>query len=338
MKTHPRVFSLVAFVLSVLSISMLLNGCGGEKKMAPVPVGELEEYRDPVIGFHIMHPKGWVMNAEVGRARFYNAQEVDKKFLDPTGAYPVGVEIAVNALKTGEPAAAIKQIKTDLAQVGPMKPEEPITVAGVKGTKIPYSFNYGGKNIVHGHHILIATDTTVFHLSFAGYGDTYQAYGATFDTVLRSFQLPQPPEKGRDATLPSETLSEYNGKTLTFSYPDNFNFTNPKKGKFDEVVELRGVRQDCSIRFDVFGAKGLKVDKVFEQNKGKYASSGSGKATVGGEPAMYLTYSATPAVERRFYFVVRNDKVIRVTMDWFKAQRDTYIPVYEKVISTVKFK
>jgi hypothetical protein len=337
MKTDTRVFSLFALACG-LTVGMFLSGCDGEKKMTSVPIGALEEYRDPVIGFHIMHPTGWVMNAEVGRARFYNAPEVDKKFLDPTGAYPVGVEIAVNALKTAEPAAAIKQIKSDLAAVGPMKPEEPVTVAGLTGSKIPYSFNYGGKNIVHGHHILIATDTIVFHLSFAGYGDTYQAYTATFDTVLKSFQLPRPAEKGRDATLPSEILSDFNGKMFTFSYPDNFNFTNPSKGKYDEVVELRGVRQDCSIRFDVFGAKGLQVDKVFEQNKGKYAASGSGKATVGGQPAMYLTYSVTPVVERRFYFVVRNDKVIRITMDWFKAQRDVYIPVYEKVIASVTFK
>ena len=64
----------------------------------------------------------------------------------------------------------------------------------------------------------------------------------------------------------------------------------------------------------------------------------SGKATVGGLPAMTLTYSPTKDVERRFYFVVRNDKVYRITMDWFKPQRADYLAAYDRVIASFKFR
>ena len=77
---------------------------------------------------------------------------------------------------------------------------------------------------------------------------------------------------------------------------------------------------------------------MFDQNKGKYKATSSGKATVSGEPAQWLQYSATKDVDRRFYFVVHNGKVLRITNDWVKAQKDDYLAAYEKVLSSIKFK
>jgi hypothetical protein len=90
--------------------------------------------------------------------------------------------------------------------------------------------------------------------------------------------------------------------------------------------------------FHVFGAKGLTLEKAFDQNKGKYAGAVTGKATIGGQPALSLTYAPTREVERRFYFMVKGDKVYRITMDWFKPQREEYLAAYEKVLSSIKFK
>ena len=104
------------------------------------------------------------------------------------------------------------------------------------------------------------------------------------------------------------------------------------------MTRLQGVRLDCNIQFDVFGAQGLTVEKVFDQNKGRYKGAVEGKASVGGQPAITLTMSATKDVERRVFFTMRNDKVIRITMDWYKPQRTDYLAVYDKVISSIKFK
>ena len=92
------------------------------------------------------------------------------------------------------------------------------------------------------------------------------------------------------------------------------------------------------MRIDVFGAKGLTVEKVFDQNKGKYKATATGKATISGQPALTLTYAPTATVERRFYFVVKSDKVYRVTMDWYRPQRDQYLAIYDRVIASIKLK
>ncbi|HET6272910.1 MAG TPA: hypothetical protein VFG32_08015 [Bacteroidota bacterium] len=338
MNTKARPLALVAALAGLLVAVLLLGGCG-EKKMEPVAVSEMETYHDPGIGFSITHPKGWIKNAEVGRARFYNAQDVDKKFLDPTGVGAIGVEISVSVIKTHDPASQIKQFKDDLTTQGyVLQPEQSVSVGPLTGTKMGYTANYGAKNIINGHHVLIAGDSVVYDLGFAGFGDYYTAYAAVFEASLNSFEAPKPKEKGRDETLPSEEMAKYDGKMFSFQYPDNFNFQNTAKGKFDEVVDLRGVRLDCSIRFDVFAAQKLTVEKVVEQNKGTYKAKSTGKATIGGESAMFINYSSRADVDSRVYFVVKNDKVVRITLSWFKPQGESYIPVYEKVISSIEFK
>ena len=324
---------------SLLPVLVLLGGCSGEKNIEPVAVGEMEVYKDPGIGFQISHPKGWVVNAEVGRATFYNAPDVDKKFLDPIGIGALGVEISVTVTKTPDPAGAIKKFRDDRTSEGfVLQPDQAITVAGKPATKMGYSAAYDKHTVINGHHVFIPGDSALYDLGFAGFKGYYTAYSAVFEAVLNSFQLPKPVVKGRDETLPSTTFTEYDAKMFTFLYPDNFNFTNPPKGKDEIVVGLRGVRQDCNILFNVFGAQGLTLQKVVDQNKGKYKGATLGKATVGGQPATTLSLSATKDVARRVYFVVKNDRVIRITMDWYKPQQTDYLEAYEKLISSIKFK
>jgi hypothetical protein len=322
-------------LFSVLS----LIGCGGEKKMEPVPVGEMETYKDPAVGFQIQHPKGWVINAQVGRAAFYNAPDVDKKFLDPLGMGAIGVKIAINAEKNPEPEAAIKKWRDErIAENYQLQPNQAVTVAGKPATRMVYSAAHDKRTIINGHHVFIPVDSMLYDLSFEGFGNYYNTYNAVFEACLNSFQLPKPVEKGRDETLPSQTFTDYDAKMFTFQYPENFNFTNPPKGKNEIVVGLRGVRLDCNILFDVFGAQGLTLEKVVDQNKGRYKGATSGKATVGGEAAITLALSASKDVDRRVYFTVKNDKVVRITMDWYKPQRTDYLAAYDKVIGSIKFK
>lgn len=325
-------------MLSLLA-AILLIGCG-EKKMEPVAVGEMQEYKDPGFGWSLSYPKDWpVVNAEVGRARFYNATGVDSKFRVPNEPGTIGVEISVDVIKTGDAASQvaknIAEMKTNQFQV---QPEEKVTVNGIEGTKVKYAANWGKGSIIRGHHVYLAKDSLLYDLGFAGFGQFYDAYAAVFDASLSSFKPAKQKEKGRDETLPSESYSTFNGKAFSFDYPENFNSTNPTKGKYDEVAEFRGVRQDCSIRFDVSAAKGLTLEKVFQQNKGLIRGGVPGKATVAGQPAMTLTGAVTKDVVRRMYFIVKDDKIIRITTDWYKPQTDQYNAAYDKVIASVKLK
>lgn len=331
--------TIAAFAILTLAGLLLLSGCGGGQKMEPVPVGEMQEYRDPGIGFSIHYPTGWISDAQVARARFYNAPDVDKKFLEPTGAYPIGVTITVDVTMTGNPAAAVQAFRKDVEQTGmQMGQEQKVTVAGIEGARLPYKANFGSGNIVSGHHILITTDSAFYDIGFAGFGPMYDAYAAVFEASLKSFEFPKPKVQGTDETLPSETFADYDATSFTFRYPDNFNFIAVPKGKFEQALELRGARLDCSIRFDTFSAKGLTVEKVFDQNKGTYKGRQPQKATVGGESALLVYYPSRADVDSRAYFVVKNDKVLRVTMNWYKPQAQKYLAAYEKVIESVKFK
>lgn len=335
MQAKQCIFLIIALTVA----AVMVTGCAGEKKTEPVPVGEMTTYNDPGIGFSISYPKAWVANTQVGQALFYSAEGVEGKFRVPTDPGPTGVEIAVRVTKTADVAGAINQLKADWGQSGvQLGQEQSVTVGGVQGTKIPYSANYGEGNLINSHHVLLAVDSAMYDLGFSGFGEHYLAHAAVFDAVLNSFQAPKPKEAGRDETLPSETFASSNTAMFTFDYPENFNFTNPPKGKNELVVGLRGVRLDCGIQFDVFEAQGLTVDKVFDQNKGKFKGATFGEGKIGGESAKFLTYSATRDVERRIYFTVKNDKVVRATLDWYKPQRDVYLPIYEKVVNSIKFK
>lgn len=339
MTTNFRTAWMRAFSFVFVLIALSLAGCGGEKKIESVKVGEMESYRDPGYGFSLQYPKGWEASTQVGRASFYNRSEVDKKFLDPTGQYPDGVVISVDIIKTSTPDEEKKRVIEEMTKNGfVLTPEQPVTIGGKPGTRFMYTGQWT-KNVKEaGEHIYVPSDTLLYDIHLGGFSGLFEAYRAVFDASLASFQFPKPAVPGRDPTLPAETMSDFNGKLFSFQYPENFNSTNPARGDKEEVAEFRGVRQDCSIRLEVFGAKGLTVEKVFDQNKGKFKGATPGRATVGGLPALTLTYPVTGSVERRFYFAVKNDKVYRVTMDWYRTQREEYLAAYEKVITSIKVK
>jgi hypothetical protein len=340
MNTTTHNFRLLGIALAVLILTLVVAGCGGKKKTEPVQVGELVDYRDAAYGYRIKSPKGWIQDAEVGvRVKFFSAQDVDKRFLDPTGPYPDGVAITVEINKTASPDSMWKGQIAEMAKMGfRVDKEFPVKVSGKDAFRVNYAGNYTAQIKETGHHIYLSADTLLYDLKFAGFSDLYDAHKAVFDAVLASFELPKPIEKGRDQTLPSETMSEYTTQFFSFQYPDNFNFESVAKGNNDLALSLRGANKSCAIQFTVFGAKGLTLEKVFDQNRGRFAGAATGRATVGGQPSLTLTYSATKDVERRFYFLVKNDRVIRTTFDWLKPQRAEYLAAYERVVASVKLK
>ncbi len=335
MKTLARTVPLVCTALVVL-----LTGCGGKKKTEPVPLGPMTEYRDPTLGYRLQYPADWKVNGSATRVVFYSAEGVDQRFLEPTGAFPDGAALMIDITPTNVPDSLWNAQVADLTKQGFIVEKPfPVTVAGKQAHQVNYTGHYTTQIKETGHHIYITLDTMLYDLRFAGFSDLHEAYKAVFDAMTASFQLPKPVEKGRDQTLPAEGMSEYSTQFFAFQYPDNYNFTNPSRGTNDFVVEMRGPNLSTSIRFDVFGAKGLTVQKVFNQNRSRFPGNAvAGKATVGGQEALTLTYAPTSQVERRTYFVVKNDRVFRITLDWIKAERQDYLPSYDKVIGSVRFK
>ena len=247
--------------------------------------------------------------------------------------------IAIDVIKTTAPDQQKASILAEMKNPGrTITPETLTSIGGKSATTISYTATWSKKAKEEGMHIFVPLDTLLYDITFAGFGDHYAAHKLIFDAVTKSFEFPKPVEKGRDPTLPAETSTDFDAKLFSFQYPENFNFVDVAKGNNDLALGLRGVRQDCSIQFIVFGAKGLTVEKVVEQNKAKYPGATAGKATISGQPALTLTYAPTREVERRVFFAVKNDKAYRVIMDWYKPQREQYLATYDKVIQSIKIK
>jgi hypothetical protein len=340
MKTAHSFPALLAGLFSLVFVPLLVSGCGGKKEVVPVPVGELEAYHDPVLRFAISHPKGWSPDCEAGlRAKYYSAEGVKERFLDPTGAYPDGVSMAVEVTRTSEGDSARKSLMDAITSIGfVVQKIDTITHLGHRGIRYTYAGNFGSGIIMRGDRTFFNLDTVLYEVAFAGFGTLYESHKNVFNAAFKTFEFPKPVPKGADATLPSQTMSLYDGKGFSFQYPENYNFVSANKGTSESVLELRGVRQDCAIRLNVFPAQKLTAQKVMEQNMKNFRTAVKGQTTLGGQPAPYFTYPATKDVERRFYFAVKDDKVYRFTMDWFRPQREQYLAVYDNVVRSFRFK
>lgn len=338
MKLKISYLSYFAFLLIFIVL-----GCG-EKKPEIKPVPELTEYKDPKFAFSIQRPKDWISSSTVGNARFISSEAGVNNFIDPFNATKAkDARIQFIAYKTGETAQDLAKAykDTSLAEGKIVDKEEDIEHEGVKGKKVTISANYGKDKKMKSFRVFFVKDSLAHIVDFAAFNVGYEEWGPTFDAVLKTIKFGVIPGSKTTAGVikPSDTYETYSTQFFTVQYPDNFNFSSPPKGKNDLSIEMKGDRLDCTVRIDVFGAQKLDVDKVVAQNKGKYVGAGNPvKTTIDGNPAYYIPYSPAKNITSRAYFVVKNDKVIRVTLNWFTPETDTYKPAFEKVVASLKLK
>jgi hypothetical protein len=344
--------SRIVRILGIIGAVLLLWGCQ-KKQLEPVPVGEMNNYRDPVYGFQMQYPKQWKQLGNAGKAVFVKSQDVLDKFLDPRsgeeGAAVIVEVIRYETKKAGDSLHAadfdknVQSTKDELKGMNADMTAEGKGLAPYAGGKqslvLPYRIQATTKMSIFGHYYFIAGDTAMYRLNFEGYGDQYTAHMQLFDAMLKAFQLPVVVAKKNETWQASATLEALTSNYFTIQYPDNMENVQVSKGSFDYSIEKRADRRDCSFHIDVFEAKKLTVDKVWDQNKARYrGAKGNGTTTIDGEKSFYVDYSPIKDVNSRAYFVVKNDKVVRTTLNWFAAQKDIYFPVLEGVVKSMKLK
>ena len=199
-------------------------------------------------------------------------------------------------------------------------------------------YNAFAANQVFPPGTFVPGDTAMYRLRLEGYGGQYEAHKTVFDAMLQSFTIPVVVAKKPDVWNPSTNLYALTTNYFTMKYPENMEDVKTNKGNNDYAMEVRADRFDCSIHADVFGAKNLTVDKVWDQNKSRYHAKETGTTTIQGNKAYWVDYSLRKEISSRAYFVVKNDKVIRVTLNWFAPQKDIYFPVFEKAVTTMTLK
>lgn len=329
-------------LLSMFCTLIVLSFAGcGENKLEPVKVGEMNEYKDPGYGFKIQYPKEWRQLGNTGKALFAKSQEVVEKFQNPTTGEE-GAMVSAEVIKYDgkKPDEVIQAAKDELKQAATLGADEQTTIGGKPATKFSYSIPVTKKKSITGYEIFVQGDTAMYKLDVVGYGDQFTAHAAVFEAMLKSYELPVVVLKKPDTWTASGTMDSYKCDFFTIEYPDNLEFVDAKKGKFDLAMERRADRFDCTIHIDVFGAQKLTLEKVWEQNKSRYKAKGSGQTTIDGTPAQWVDYTGSAAnkVDSRAYFVVKNDKVIRITLNYYAPQKNTYFPVFEKSVTSMKLK
>jgi len=192
MKRRFQIEHGVLLGLGIFLLGLFWVAFSQHEELEPVEIIDMQEFRDPLFGFSIQYPKGWITNAQVGRAYFYNDHGVEQKFLDPRGSHTAGVVIAITAKETSNVAASIKKFRGELAASGSVVgTEETVVIGKHQGVKFPYTASFDAKNVIRGYHILVAADSVLYDIGVAGFGDLFNAYSAVFEASVNSFQLPK---------------------------------------------------------------------------------------------------------------------------------------------------
>lgn len=322
------------------------------KKVETPVVAKWISHHDPYLGFEIQYPDGWLVNADPKKMKIYSSQDVANTFFEinsniPISGEPKGVEIEFGNTsfkdeQVGTVADYQNKEKTFIPEGINITDEKAITFGKENGVEFSYSIKIASNATISIREIIVARDSVFYYLKYSGLNDYFTAYAGIFDSVMKSVKLPRPKIKGAnddELVKPSAEITNYSNEFFSIDYPENFESSNPaKKGETINAVDFVGYRQDCTIQVDVLPAKGLTVEKVFEQNKGKFNAKSDGSVTIDGNSAKYLNYSPVAKIDRRVYFVVKNDKVYRIFLTWFTPMEKDFKPAFEKVVSSFKIK
>jgi len=330
------------YILASLCIAFLA-GCGKKEEPVTIQVGNEETYKDNVLHFEIQYPGNWPKSIELGkRIIFYSSDAASYRFIPPFAEGEKGAMIETGATRGDQSAMskAINDFKTEY-NFATFASDETTTLAGSPATKLSYTIQ-SGNDLIHATRTYTLSDSFYTYLTFAWFDGSQAGAKPAFDQAVNSFKLAHVMSAAAAAAAAQEassTTERANNEFFTMDYPDNFSVHNGiSKGMLFTSI-FRGDRNDCSIQIDVFDAQKLTLDKVFDQNKGKYANSGaSTDMQLNGNPAKYLNYSPVRDVTSRVYFIVKNGKVYRIILNWYKPMQDNFLPVFERCIGTLNIK
>jgi len=337
---HQKLLKWFPVLLLVLFVS-----CG--KKEQPKLNFEFQGYENPTLRYQIEYPKGWTITTDPGKVRLLSSQDAYDKFVDPTSKGPIGALILISAAKDTLAGDLQKFYEATLAvdkdRESIEKYEEVTdTKVGDKPAKrLYYRLKYDKATIKKVEKYLVITDTLAYVIEFISFNEMFESYKPVVEKLVSTFGFPKKLEKGEEdpGNKPSDIFSTYNNPLYSIDYPDNFNIKAAKKGETGSKATFSGYRLDCTFVVDVFPSQSLSVEKVFDQNKGKYSGAGGQKeTTINGLKAIYLNYSVASNIGSRAYFVVKGDKVYRLTLNWFRPQEANYLSVFEKMVASLKVK
>jgi hypothetical protein len=340
--------------LAILLAGAIAMSACGEKEKVYTPIAQWEQYNDQFTGLRFTHPladsTAWLLNAGGNRVTIASSFEAAERFLDPRMEDKRENDLDIQITVSRERSDSLKSldeivntyVKEKSIERFTVTPIDTIEIDSTDARKFSYIGNYkeDGTAKVSTTRVYAIRDSVIYCLEYAAFNDLFEPYSSIMDSLQASIRLPRPKPKGQaaDESLPSITFTEFSNNFLRISYPDNFGANTPSvKGDTKFSLLIKGYRQDCTVQIDILPAKGLTVEKVFDQNQGKFSRvAGKGETTVAGLKAMYLNYTPAKDIASRAYFVVKNDQVYRIIVNYFAPKRNDFLPAFEKTVGSLK--
>ncbi|MFA6571270.1 MAG: PsbP-related protein [Bacteroidota bacterium] len=337
----------LTLVFSIFILTLALTSCG--KKGDATEITGLTAYSDPTIEFSMKYPTNWYSQTVPG-TRFicFTKKEAKDRFIqyDPNGNTGAKIEVLFQKLEEGITLDTIIK-KTKLFNPENYKAPVKVKLDGVDAVKIAYSFPLEDGEF-NGEAYFATKDnkyaTTIIFEAFAG---TMEEYHKKFEEMIASVKLAvAPKEKGTDtiqvqveAEPASKVMMSKGGDGFSIDIPDNFRAEGSKAAGTISSRNFIGARRaDCNIQVDVIDASKQKnLKKIVEENVPKYKNAKPVETKLGGQPAYVMNYSFGRNVMSRVYFVIKGERLYRMTVNWFKGEEKDYLPIFENSIKSFKF-
>ena len=339
--TFPRMIAL-AFVCLVV-----VSGCS--EKAKPVPIEGLKLVKDELRMFEIKVPTNWYVQQRTGDLVIATTtRTIGSRFMSfGKGNGGAKIELRVIPIDSNNPSldTMIKRSKVEFEDNLDRYQVSQATLGGKSAKKLAVKFDQAdGEFQIETY--FAENDSLVTIVTIAAFGKTYEDYRKEFDEVLASVKVAHRPvvvAKVASTTSgvpepPSDTLRTYNAPDFSIEIPQNF---EGKKGQSSGLssVSFLGSRFDCTIQVDVFDAsKQNDLNKIVDQNKGRYQGGNPISSSVNGQNAFYFNYNPAANVSSRAYFTVRGNKMFRITLNWYKPEQALYLAIFERCIGTMRLK
>ncbi len=335
----PRTFAIT------VALVMTLAGCS--RKATPVPVEGLELRKDEARKFEMKVPKNWFVQQRRGDLILAVSTKAHSSRFLSFGKGKGGAKVEMRVIpmdSTTTIDSLVKRSKLEFEDNLDRYERTQTTLGGKPGQKLSVKFDQEDGEF-RSEAYFAENDSLVTIVTFAAFGNTFSDYEKDFQEILASVKLPVRPvaapvtPQGPAAPEPpSDTLRNYNAPDFTIQIPQNFQGTKGQSSGLSSM-SFAGSRLDCTIQIDVFDAKEQKnLDKIIEQNKSRYGGGNATPTSLSGVKAMYFTYNPAANIQSRAYFMVKGDRMVRVTMNWFKPEQAVYLPIFEKCLATFKLK
>jgi hypothetical protein len=295
------------------------------------------------------YPKGWAVVPEQSKIVVSSSADAAEKFFDRDPRKPDGVQITVMSEKSDSMQSFVKYIEelksSKSAEGYKVKEIEDAKIEGLPAKKVEFSGAFDERTKIKVICVATLKDSTIYSVQFAGFNEMFEPYRSVLDTVLSTLTLPVKivVQKGVDPAIPLASVSKYQDNNLQLEYPANFGVSEmPKKG--DMVAGLKvtgagqGMRNDCDINIDIRPSKKLTVEKVVDQNAKFFKSTSRGEIKISGEKSIFLNYSPVRNIDSRVYFVVKNEKIYRIILNYFTPMKKEFLPAFEKVVASIRIK